>query len=35
MQRRILTLGGLLASTSVSRVRAASDIQVIYVGGWD
>jgi len=35
MQRRILMLGGVLASTSLSNVRAASAIQVIYVGGWD
>jgi hypothetical protein len=35
MQRRVLMLGGLLASTSLSSVWAASDIQMIYVGGWD
>jgi len=35
MQRRVVMLGGLLASTSLSSVRAASDITMIYVGGWD
>jgi hypothetical protein len=35
MQRRILMLGGLLASTSLSRSWAASDIKMIYIGGWD
>jgi hypothetical protein len=28
-------LGGLFASTSLSTVRAASGIKMIYVGGWD
>jgi len=35
MQRRILMLAGLLASTSLSTVRAASEIKLIYIGGWD
>ncbi len=35
MQRRALMLGGLLASTSLSTARAAPEIKMIYVGGWD
>ena len=35
MQRRNLVLGSLLASTSLSRAWAASDIKMIYIGGWD
>jgi len=28
-------LGGLLVSTSLSTAWAASDIKMIYIGGWD
>lgn len=35
MQRRVVVLGGLLVSTSLSTVRAASEIKMIYIGGWD
>lgn len=35
MNRRALLIAGLLASTSLASARAASDLRVIYVGGWD
>jgi hypothetical protein len=35
MIRRAFLIAGLLASTSVVPARAAQDLTVIYVGGWD
>jgi hypothetical protein len=35
MNRRAFLIAGLLASTSLASARAASDLTVIYVGGWD
>ena len=35
MNRRAFLFAGLLASTALSSARAASDLKVIYVGGWD
>jgi hypothetical protein len=35
MNRRAFVLAGLLSSTSLESTRAASGIQVIYIGGWD
>jgi hypothetical protein len=35
MNRRALLIAGLLAATSLTPARAASDLTVIYVGGWD
>jgi hypothetical protein len=35
MNRRAFLIAGLLASTSLAPARAASDLTVVYVGGWD
>ena len=35
MNRRAFLIAGLLASTSLVPARAAADLTVIYVGGWD
>lgn len=35
MKRRALLLAGLLASTELGSVKAAQDVKVIYIGGWD
>ncbi len=35
MNRRALLLAGLLASMALGPVQAASEVKVIYVGGWD
>jgi len=35
MIRRAFLLAGLLAATGLRHVDAASDLKVIYVGGWD
>ena len=35
MNRRAFLIAGLLASTSLVPAYAASDLTVIYVGGWD
>lgn len=35
MIRRAFLLAGLLAATGLHRADAASDVKVIYVGGWD
>lgn len=35
MNRRAFLVAGLLASTALGSARAASEVKVIYVGGWD
>jgi hypothetical protein len=35
MNRRAFLIAGLLASTSLAPARAAPDLTVVYVGGWD
>ncbi len=35
MNRRAFLIASLLASTALAPARAASDLTVIYVGGWD
>jgi hypothetical protein len=35
MNRRAFLIASLLASTSLAPARAASDLTMIYVGGWD
>ena len=35
MNRRAFLIAGLLAATSLTPASAASDLTVIYVGGWD
>ena len=35
MNRRAFLIAGLLAATSPTAASAASDLTVIYVGGWD